>query len=591
MKRLIAILMILFPIIAVADEFDSAVSTYEKEIQTAKDTLRGAVADKNLADLASDKADDEMKSDIRDAKKKRNKELTAKEKEEEKAAAEKKKKEDAESQSGTADAPAPGLTKEQSDQKIDELRENAQALKDKEQSVENRTLGAAAIGATGIGAMNAMSGLAEQSADAAAERDMRAYLATFRCNYGGGTNVRGGETDVMLPGGNDLTALWTDYIDLAGQLKETKESLGMRAGIESEIIIDKANSGLYDNAAIGKVSGGYTSLARALMDPTGADAVAWAQQTSAAKDKTKTGMITAAAGIGVGVLGNLALNTTGDDGKNIFGQTVAKNRADEINAKYANLAKNFKAFEQNVNNLKPAETCPPNLTSGGTYPNCTCADTDARFSENGGNCVKCPGDLVYDDNNNCKCPNGKVPSAENKDLCITLTTMPVPDVTGIPVSPLIEKPVIAIPVVPAANVDAEIKAVLSAESLFASGSHTLTDASKKIIADFLEQNEESVKAIIDDDHCVVIMGHTDRTLFKGKSTAESAELNKQLSERRAQAVYAELQGIFEFEHRISGFGSYYCDTASHPKANDESCRHVDIIISPSTCSEYEENRN
>ncbi|MDR0727259.1 MAG: OmpA family protein [Rickettsiales bacterium] len=234
-----------------------------------------------------------------------------------------------------ADPTTPALTEEQSAAKIDELRDNAQAMKDKERSLENRLLGAASMGATGIGGMNALSGMAEQSADEAAERDMAAYLATMRCDYGNGTQVAGGQTDVMLSNGNDLMPLYTEYVALANELKITKQALGLKAGIESETIIDKANAGLYDNAAIGKTSGAYTSVARALTDTTGADAAAWADQKSDAKSKTNTGLITAGAGIGIGVLGNLAINTANKDGNNIFGKKVATNQAKAINAKYA----------------------------------------------------------------------------------------------------------------------------------------------------------------------------------------------------------------------------------------------------------------
>ncbi|MBR1380380.1 MAG: carboxypeptidase-like regulatory domain-containing protein, partial [Alphaproteobacteria bacterium] len=59
-------------------------------------------------------------------------------------------------------------TKSQEDaqQEIDELRSNATAMKEKEQSDANRMLGGASMGATGIGAMMAASAYSEQRADA-----------------------------------------------------------------------------------------------------------------------------------------------------------------------------------------------------------------------------------------------------------------------------------------------------------------------------------------------------------------------------------------------------------------------------------------
>lgn len=208
--------------------------------------------------------------------------------------------------------------------KIDELRDNADAMKDKEQSTANKLLGAAGIGATGIGGMQMASAMAEENADADAERAMRAYLATFHCNYGAGKNIAGGERDVELPGGNELISLYSEYVNLANDLKVRKTALDMRPGIESESILDAATSGLYDDVAIGKTSGAYTSLARALMDPTGADAAAWAAQKEETADKKKTGMITAGIGAAGSLVGNLAINS----GKN------KQNKVDEILAEY-----------------------------------------------------------------------------------------------------------------------------------------------------------------------------------------------------------------------------------------------------------------
>ena len=187
--------------------------------------------------------------------------------------------------------------------------------KAKEQSTENKLLGGATMAATGIGGMQAMSAMAEQSADADAEEAMRAYLATFHCNYGGGMNIPGGEKDVQLPGGNELVGLYSEYVNLANDLKVRKNALGMKPGIESESILDSATSGLYDDVAIGKTSGAFTSLARAMMDPNGADAAAWAAQKSDTANKFKTGATMAGIGAVGGAVGNLLINNDKDDDK------------------------------------------------------------------------------------------------------------------------------------------------------------------------------------------------------------------------------------------------------------------------------------
>lgn len=193
------------------------------------------------------------------------------------------------------------------------LKENYERALEREQSKPNRILGGLAIGATGIGGMMLASGLAEQQADQAAERDMRAYLATFTCNYGAGKNIRGGETNIELPGGNDLLKLKTEYIKLANDLKLRKQQLGISPGLESNAIQDSATSGLYDDIARGKTDGTYTSLSRALSDPDGTDATNWDKQKADTKKQTKTGGVVAGVGAVGGLVGDLIINRDSDD--------------------------------------------------------------------------------------------------------------------------------------------------------------------------------------------------------------------------------------------------------------------------------------
>ena len=184
----------------------------------------------------------------------------------------------------------------------------------RERSLPNRILSSAAIGATGIGGMMALSVLSEKNADENAERDMRAYINTFRCEYADGKSVRGGETNVDLPGGNELIEMYKKYATLAKDLKERKESLGIKPGIESEVVVDKASTGLYDNAAVGVVGGGYASIARAIMNPDGEDAKKWNLQLSNTVNKLETGGTVAGAGAVGGFVGNMMINGAGRDG-------------------------------------------------------------------------------------------------------------------------------------------------------------------------------------------------------------------------------------------------------------------------------------
>ena len=220
----------------------------------------------------------------------------------------------------------PQLSKEDAQKQIDELQQNADAMREREQSLANRMTGGIAIGAMGIGGMQVGAALAEQSADDAAERDMAAYLATFRCDYGSGLNIQGGETNIQLPGANTLLPLYNEYTTLAADLKTRKEALGMAPGIESEVILDAATSGLYDNESLGITDGVYTSISRALMAPGGTDASEWAAQRADTQQQLKTGAIVAGAGALVGVAGNVLTN--------YVGKNQPKESSDEITAKY-----------------------------------------------------------------------------------------------------------------------------------------------------------------------------------------------------------------------------------------------------------------
>ena len=220
----------------------------------------------------------------------------------------------------------PQLSKEDAQKQIDELQQNADAMREREQSLANRMTGGIAIGAMGIGGMQIGAALAEQNADDAAERDMAAYLATFRCDYGSGLNIQGGETNIQLPGANTLLPLYNEYTTLAADLKTRKEALGMAPGIESEVILDAATSGLYDNESLGITDGVYTSISRALMAPGGTDASEWAAQRADTQQQLKTGAIVAGAGALVGVAGNVLTN--------YVGKNQPKESSDEITAKY-----------------------------------------------------------------------------------------------------------------------------------------------------------------------------------------------------------------------------------------------------------------
>ncbi len=486
--------------------------------------------------------------------------------------------------------PKPTLTAEQSAAKTQELRENYNTQKAKEQSTANKLIGAAGIGATGIGAQMAASALAERRADDAAEADMTAYLATFKCDYGMGRNISGGDKEVELPGGNDLLALYNEYKTLADDLKTRKEALGLTAGIESQVILDKASTGLYDDESTGITNGTYASLSRALADPTGADAQKWNAQKSETTQKLKTGAITAGVGAAASLVADVAVNSG----------AKKQNRSDEIVAKYAPLYK----LQDDVAKLPDSEasiTCPSDTT--GTYPNCECKNKDTMvFNTNSNMCEACPSDRVVQDgrcvvpapnakcdtsdpniavadDGTCSCQNGFHLSADGQTCecpttgfaieggqCVrnnpTLATLPqiTQQSTG-----LIAQ--VATSITPVQHI------VLPAKNLFALGKSTLTPAAKNTITSFASQVKTSVAMGDGSDYCITVVGHTDKT--------GNAKLNDNLSVNRANAVKAALisAGLSVQNIQASGRGQTECTL----NGAQESCRKVDITYSDSKC--------
>ena len=212
------------------------------------------------------------------------------------------------------------------DNEIDAARDAAESARETENSDVNKLLGSVGMGATGIGGMMLTQGLSEKAADDDATRAMQAYISTFNCTYGN-NRVAGGAV-AEIPGGNELIALYSEYVNLANKLKAVKNELGMRPGIESEPILDSATSGLYDDVSVDGTSGAYASLARALMNPNGTDAAAWAEQTEKTSKNITTGAITAGAGAGVSMIGNLINNHPKDrDNGVIVGKVDKKDKS------------------------------------------------------------------------------------------------------------------------------------------------------------------------------------------------------------------------------------------------------------------------
>ena len=483
----------------------------------------------------------------------------------------------------------PILSQEDAQQEIAELQENANAMKEREQSLANKLIGGAAIGAMGIGGMQLASAMAEQNADTDAEMDMAAYLATFRCDYGAGRNITGGETNIQLPGANTLLPIYNEYTTLAADLKLRKESLGMAPGIESEVILDAATSGLYDNESVGITGGAYTSLSRALSDPSGADAAAWAAQRAETQSQLTTGAIVAGAGALVGIAGNVLANYVGDKPREM---------SDEIRAKYEPLKKLHDDTVALPNNEQGAQ-CPSGTT--GTFPNCVCPDaTKQVFNTSSVACDTCPGDQVAV-NNQCACPDGTVPG-EN-DTCVTPTTDVEPqcDETAghVTVNPdtgqctCTDGYVLSSDALPKCecpelthelNTDGQcvIKQpvletepiTLPAQNLFALGSANLTTAAQQTLKDFV--TDFNAQFAGQDAYCIKIVGNTD--------TTGSDKRNAQLSKQRADAVKSALSaaGLSATNMYAVGAGAENCTETTQGQP-DDNCRNVTVTATNAAC--------
>lgn len=500
----------------------------------------------------------------------------------------------------------PTLTEEDSQKKINELQENADAMREKEQSTANKLLGGASIGAMGIGGMQTASAIAEKRADEEAERDMAAYIATFRCDFGQGRNIQGGETEIALPGASELSPLYTEFMELAADLKIRKEALGLRAGIESEVIIDSATTGLYDDVSLGKTDGTYTSLYRALTDSDSADAAEWAEQKSDTASQLKTGTTLLGVGAVASVAGNLLIN-----------RNAPEEKSDEINAKYEPLKK----LRDDVSKLPDQESnakCPSDAT--GTFPDCVCTNTKNVYNSNTNACEPCPGDKTAIDGK-CQCTLGTVPG--DNDTCTPAqvdakcdTSDPhisVDPATGICVCTVgwkltddgqrCECPAathevnaagfcqtkkttapavtpIAKPTprgdeiadnIPQGSIQEKIE--LSTSNLFALNSSTLVPAAQQTIRDFY--SGVVAQGGTKSDYCITVVGHTDHS--------GGDAVNIPLSQKRADAVKTALAsaGFTSSNIKSSGQGSAQCPQTG--SQYNKSCRKVTVEFSNTKC--------
>lgn len=516
----------------------------------------------------------------------------------------------------------PELTDQQKAEKLKELQENYNDMKAKEQSIAARTTAAAAIGGMGAGLEKTLQATAEQDADKQAEQSMKAYLETFRCDFGQGRNIKGGETKKELPTSKTLPSIKSEYVNLAQSLKELKESLEMAPGVESELILNAADTGLYDDVSLGNTGGKYASVARALMNPESDDAKAWAAQKAETAQTLKTGKTALGVGAAVGLAGNVLIETL----------DKRKERSAEINQKYEHMKKFAEQQYVEQSKLPDSAKCSDVSGATGTYPNCTCTDKSKYFSTGHG-CVSCAAGQTYDASvGECKCPpnkpvldngqciaqkpscsksgllaSGKCECAANtiekngecvcdkskgyvlneaQTACEKVDVPPAatPDVAQ--TTPNIintikdsiqndteeEKP---------AEKETVFKFNYDSDKLFALGKSSLNStASQEFIKNFTNKLTEALKADgIEEDinkveYCATVEGHTD----KSGGDAVNIKLSKARAETIKNLLSQNGRPLNSAKVQSYGVGSIECD-----KLYDKSCRKVTLIISTGTC--------
>ena len=203
-------------------------------------------------------------------------------------------------------------------EKIDSAKEKLDQAKETEQSFANRMLGGVTTAAVGLGSMQLAQGLAEKQADSAANKDMNAYIASMYCLIGNdykSSRVELNEKVNIPQPTREFTNNRSEYLSLANELKTLKSALGLKAGIESEVVVD--DLGLYQNTNKGITDGAYASRYRANAQNDADDKKALKDAEKTTKTRMIAGGVVAGAGMLAGMVGNSLIN--GELGKSIKG--------------------------------------------------------------------------------------------------------------------------------------------------------------------------------------------------------------------------------------------------------------------------------
>lgn len=468
-----------------------------------------------------------------------------------------------------------------SNAELKELRDNASAVS--RTNMIDKAITGVSSASMGVGGMQLAQGLGEQAADSDATSQMQGYLSGLYCTYAG-NRVSYGATGVQLNGGNELDLMREEFINKATALKDTKKQLGLRSGIESEVVMDRATTGLYQNEGTNRAASDFGRLSEALLDETGRDAQLIAAQQKTSQTRVTGGAIAVLGGAAVAIGGHTALDKLG-----------ASDKSAEIKEKYAKLQQSANETTNNLNALpvQNLSSCPPDSTS--TSDGCICDDNSILPSD-GTDCVPCGSDQTAKDNV-CVCNTpGQVvwndgqcsaawpvsstsgqeepPSQIITDTEASKTTAEL-EITKIRTpEPTPEFSVVTAPVVTNKMVIPETAARLeiSNSTSFSHSSYALVSAAESQIKKFIIDNSK----ILSEAGCIKIVGHADHT-------GEPKFNNTKLSQQRAGSV-AKLFADFP-QATAFGMGSSECKNPDGwpLQGRQDSCRKVIIVVSDDSC--------
>ncbi len=477
--------------------------------------------------------------------------------------------------------PAFAADESASNAELKELRDNATAVS-RTNMIDKAITGVSSV-SMGVGGMQLAQGLGEQYADSDATSQMQGYLSGLYCTYSG-NRVSYGATGVQLNGGNELDLMREEFINKAAALKNTKQQLGLRSGIESEVVLDRATTGLYQNEGTNRGSSSFGRLSEALQDDTGRDAALIAAQQEETQNRITGGTIAIVGGAAAAIGGHTALDKLG-----------ANDKSAQIKEKYAKLRQSANTTTTNLNTLpvQNLATCPADSTS--TSDGCICGDNSILPSD-GTDCVPCgsdqtakdnvcvcntPGQIVWNDGQ-CRAvwpvsatgaqeepaPQIISDAAASKPTAeLEITKIRTPELTP-------EFSVMTAPVMTNKMVIPETAARLeiSNSTSFGHSSYALVPAAESQIKKFIIDNSE----ILSEAGCIKIIGHADHT-------GEPKFNNTKLSQQRANKVAA----LFADFPQVAavGMGSSECKNADDRplQGRQDSCRKVIIVVSDDSC--------